>query len=99
MVRRQCVTLELSSAFDQSKRVNLAIAPGNAIPGRVSQVRLCIDPDLDRRLFFYMPLVHAIYYEQDELFGPRVKDRFPEANKEIIAAGNCYATGAYTACV
>jgi len=31
------------------------------------------------------------------LFG--VKSKFPKANEEITQAGNCYATGSYTACV
>lgn len=55
--------------------------------------------ELKRRKFMYMPNAEAAYYDHQELFGPVVSKRFPKANKEIIAAGNCYATGSYTACV
>lgn len=47
--------------------------------------------------FFYIPKGTADYYEQADLF--EVADQFPSANVEIRCAGNCYATGNYTAAV
>jgi hypothetical protein len=52
---------------------------------------------LEPKCFLYMPASDAVYYDQKDLFG--VKRKFPTANKELKAAGNCYATTNYTACV
>jgi hypothetical protein len=49
--------------------------------------------------FILIPGEAAKYYNNTELFGPEVAARFPKANTEITEAGNCYATGNYTACV
>lgn len=65
----------------------------------VLELRHRITDDLSARLFMFMPTVDAEYYRQSELFGPEVAERFPEANKEAQAAGNCYAAGNNTACV
>jgi hypothetical protein len=58
-----------------------------------------VDRDLSEKIFMYLPASDAKYYEQEALFGEDVAARFPEANKEIKEAGNCYATGNYTASV
>lgn len=69
------------------------------VASAVNDIKHCILRDLGNRKFMYIPSADAGYYDQAELFGPEVCDRFPKANKEITAAGNCYATGNYTACV
>lgn len=61
------------------------------------EIRDAITKDLYERLFLYVPLEDAGYYNKDDLFG--IKDKFGKANKEIKLAGNCYATGNHTACV
>ena len=58
-----------------------------------------IEKDLFDKLFMYIPTEKAEYYNKSELFGAKVKVKFPEANKEIIEAGNCYAAGNNTACI
>jgi hypothetical protein len=61
--------------------------------------------DLQRALspgqnrFMMIPGEQAKYYNNHELFGPEMATKFPKANTEITEAGNCYATGNYTACV
>lgn len=65
----------------------------------IAAVRTRIEDDLSKRLFMYMPLKEAAKYEKDDLFGVEVKARFPRAVRDVKAAGNCYATGNYTACV
>jgi len=49
--------------------------------------------------FMMIPSHDAAYYDNPNLFGPTVAERFPSANKEITEAGSCYAAGRYTACV
>ncbi len=63
----------------------------------IKNVRESIRRFFEKQCFLYLPLNHADYYNQEDPFG--IADKFPEANKEIAAAGNCYATGNYTACV
>lgn len=65
----------------------------------IDRVKHGIYEKLEQRKFMYMPDTQAGYYDQQELFGSEVSDRFPSANKEIGIAANCYATGNYTACV
>lgn len=73
---------------------------------RLLAVRESMQQDCKDYLFLFVPTTEAEYYEQSTLFDDetkpleeRVSRRFPKANKEITAAGNCYATGNYTACV
>lgn len=49
--------------------------------------------------FALVPLTKAKYFEQDDLFGGPVSNRFKKARYDIKEAGNCLATGANTACV
>ncbi len=104
-MRALCENFQLESALDQLGRMNITITRGSlqgaykTFTDQTQQLWECLKTDLDKRVFMFMPLVEAQYYDQDELFGPEVKTRFPKANKEIISAGNCYATGTNTACV
>lgn len=63
------------------------------------ELRHRISDELRLRSFLFMPTEDAKCYEQDELFGSEVAHKFRQADAEIAAAGNCYATGNYTACV
>ena len=74
-----------------------SFARSRAIYQDVKTFRESLVNVLEHRYFLYMPESDAAYYEQDDLFG--IKDKFPKANDEIKEAGNCYATGSYTACV
>jgi hypothetical protein len=47
----------------------------------------------------YIPPKRAEYYGQDTLFGLDVFVRFEDARYDIREAGNCLASGRYTACV
>src|SRR5258707_1131057 len=49
--------------------------------------------------FVIIPSADAPFFDNHAIFGLDVASRFPIANKEIIAAGSCYATGCYSACV
>jgi hypothetical protein len=100
-----CKEIEIEPALDQIARMrgNLEFGgiafPHKEIVDMARELKTRIDEGLTRRTFIYIPTANAEYYEQDALFGPEVAEKFPEANKEIREAGNCYATGNYTACV
>ena len=55
--------------------------------------------DLKKNVYLWLPITSVPYYKQESLFGLEVACVFSEANDEITLAGNCYATGSYTACV
>lgn len=80
-------------------KVNDPEAVTTTLASLVLELRHRIADDLQVRLFMFMPTAEAEYYRRAELFGPEVAERFPGANKEAEAAGNCYATGNSTACV
>jgi hypothetical protein len=70
-----------------------------SIASAVDGVKHSIFEKLRNRKFLYMPAEDADYYGQADLFGDQIKSRFAKANEEVTQAGNCYATGNYTACV
>lgn len=55
--------------------------------------------ELRERTFMFIPKPQNDYYDNDALFGKEVCDGFPSAQGDLKEAGNCYATGSYTACV
>lgn len=70
-----------------------------SLASAIDAIKHCIFRELSSRKFLFIPSTEAEYYDHAELFGTEVSERFPTANKEITSAGNCYATGNYTACV
>lgn len=105
----ECKRLEFDYSLDHIRVIRNWLAadapnidvmcPHLRVADHAKDLRKSIDYELKTRTFMFMPPAEAKYYEQEELFGPEVKAKFPKANKEITTAGNCYATGNYTACV
>lgn len=55
--------------------------------------------ELKNQLFLFIPPHRAKYYASEALVSERVQKAFPAATAELRLAGNCLATGCYTACV
>jgi hypothetical protein len=103
--------LEIKSQDEVSRRANRlkirlnGLTPqdgGNnnvAVQHEVRVLRESIQHAFSERLFFCMPPEHAKFYQQANLFGADFAGRFPEGNKEVVIAANCYAVELYTACV
>lgn len=70
-----------------------------AVWGDTRAVRESLESTLEEHIFLCIPDQYGAFYDQAALFGAMVAERFPQANKEITMAGNCYAMGMYTACV
>lgn len=70
-----------------------------ALSIQLEELQHAIWRDLYERTFMYMPRDKEEYFDKPELFGEAVRQRFPKAAEDITAAGNCFATGNYTACV
>lgn len=54
---------------------------------------------LGENKFVIIPSADAWFFDNYLIFGEEVARSFPNANKEIIAAGTSYAVGCYSACV
>ncbi len=63
------------------------------------ELRHRINDELEQHLWMYLERNQVEYFNQEMLFGEEVYDNFPTARDDIREAGNCYATGAYTASV
>ncbi len=55
--------------------------------------------EMKSQLFLWVQADKAKYYEQSQLFGNKVANRFLITDKDIRVAGNCYAADNNTACV
>jgi hypothetical protein len=58
-----------------------------------------IEHELKQRLFLCVPSDRVEFYNQAAYFGADVNAAFPNAERHIREAGNCYTFGTYTACV
>jgi hypothetical protein len=58
-----------------------------------------VEAEMKSRLFFYMPWERSRYYETELHLDANMLKAFPNASKELVHAGNCYALAEYTASV
>jgi len=58
-----------------------------------------ISSEMSTHLFLRVFAERIPYYEQEQLFGAAVSANFQSANRDIKAAGTCYAADRNTACV
>lgn len=76
--------------------------PLDAILRDLQGIQREITKDLGERVFMFLRPEDVRYYDperQRQLFGPEVFANFPGTHHDVAEAGNCYATGRYTACV
>lgn len=55
--------------------------------------------DLLQHSYFLIPQSRRAYFEQPDLFGPKVTEVFEDATQDIAAAGRCIALDEWTAAV
>ena len=46
--------------------------------------------ELEKEAIFRIPPDRKEYYEQDDLFGPKVRDAFPSCARDIQKSGSCF---------
>jgi hypothetical protein len=71
----------------------------NTIRWELRELREAALTDLRERTFLRLDDSAEVQYEKAELFGNLDSRKFPKADYDVREAGNCYATGRYTACV
>jgi hypothetical protein len=90
---------------DKVERVKRAIQERETFDGtdagaRLEELMYDLLGELTEPQFLRISVEMRPYFEQTEpLFGTAVSDQFPDSNREIAAAGRCYAFGEWTACV
>lgn len=62
-------------------------------------LRCALRLDLRANKFLSIPSSHHKYYKNEHLFGREVFANFESTRNDVASAGNCYATGNYTASV
>lgn len=66
---------------------------------RLARLSSVLHSEIESRTFFYVPPDRALYYDDQELLGKGVIEKFPVIQFDVVEAGNCYAVGRGTACV
>jgi hypothetical protein len=65
----------------------------------VADLKSRIEDQVKGRVFLFVTPTRAQYYQQPDLFGAEVSERFPKAIDDIEDAGKCLALGLGTAAV
>jgi hypothetical protein len=65
----------------------------------IKEIEFRITDEMESALFLYITTDMALFYEKTDLFGPNVRELFPETSYDIEEAGKCLATSRGTACV
>jgi hypothetical protein len=84
---------------DELCRTIKVIRRKHAIAAKLSSVQSILAKELSERRFLYVPPERASFYNNKNLCGKIVAEKFPAAEREIVEAGNCYALERPTACV
>ena len=65
----------------------------------IGNIEEAVKDGLSDTVFIRIPEDKVFYYENPDLFGQKVTNKFPKAITDIQEAGACLATGRYTATV
>jgi hypothetical protein len=72
---------------------------GSVLSSALSELDNTIRREMSTNLFFHMPAEREEFYDQRELFGVEVNNKFPSIAFDMVEAGNCCAMGRGTGCV
>ncbi len=107
-LEHRCQHLELTRTVEHLSDIEAQFAVYDVMPEysvtlrdmeyRLTELRRYLVRDLGSQMLMTIPAPDAGYFEQEQLFGPEVFDSFYTTRDDVKEAGNCYATGRYTAC-
>lgn len=100
-IQRECLALGLVPPHEMAGRL---IERGDTITyatllADLNHLDGSLNTELRKEAVFRIPPERKGYFEQDELFGPKVAANFPSCERDIKRAGNCYALAQGDACV
>ena len=100
-VQQKCSEYGLDYTSDMAKRSIAKPTPKTYVElfPELDHLNDSLIYELDKEAVFRVPPDQKKYYEQDDLFGPKVAVAFPSCERDIRKAGSCYALGQEDACV
>jgi hypothetical protein len=100
-IQRECLSLGLISTHEMAKRLlNKAPPEMYAVMfADLDHLDGSLITALEKEAVFRIPPERKDYFEQDDLFGPKVSAAFPSCERDIRKAGSCYALAQEDACV
>ncbi|HVT57181.1 MAG TPA: hypothetical protein VHR45_02170 [Thermoanaerobaculia bacterium] len=101
-LREQCVDIGLlkqSPVFSLTVNKLISGCSFELLSTRLLDLRFAVIQALSEQQFAFIPAARSACFEQDALFGENVAKAFRSAAADIKGAGNCFASGLYTATV
>jgi hypothetical protein len=100
-IHQKCLEYGLIDTSDMAKRLLDEAAPETYAEMFVDLNHLngSLSNQLQKEAVFRVAPELKVYFEQEELFGPKVAVAFPSCERDIRKAGSCYALGQEDACV
>ena len=100
-IQRECLALGLIPPHEMASRLIQGGVPKTyaALLSDLNHLDGSLNTELRKEAVFRIPPERKGYFEQDELFGPKVAAAFPSCERDIRKAGSCYALGQEDACV
>jgi len=99
-IAQECEKLKLPASFPQimKERLDSGIPPG-ALALSFNLLHETIERDMEKSFFLLLSPDEAEQYRQPMAAFPNTVHAFPQAERDIIAARQCYVLGQDTACV
>jgi hypothetical protein len=91
------LNLSAKSARRSIAKLDQAIPTTDSLEKAVEELDNRIADEMQEHLFMYVPPDRAPRYQQVDGFA--IDEKFPSSQFDVIEAGNCFASGRYTACV
>jgi HEPN domain-containing protein len=101
-LENHCEILGLDGACTLISLIRKKIGPecqARNISDLVVSLRDCIEDQLSKKVFFYLPTELVPYYRATALFGEKVASKFRKASFDLSEAGKSFACGRWTASV
>jgi hypothetical protein len=100
-IHQKCSEYNLTDSSELAKHLIAGPAPENyaELLSELNHLEYTLGRELEKEAVFRVPPDQKKYYEQDDLFGPKVAAAFPSCERDIRKAGSCYALGQEDACV
>lgn len=94
-LKQQCDVVGLKQSSKHLKRAIEEQPPKSSEAWMI--IANTIKDEIEDNLFLFVAPDHALYYRKNN--SEVLNESFPRASRELYHAGNCFATGEYTACV
>jgi hypothetical protein len=101
-LHQKCLGHSLSHTAELAKRIidrGVPLKTYADIMATLNHLNDSLSHELEKDAVVRIPSEQKGYFEQHELFGPKVAAAFPSCDRDIRKAGSCYALGQEDACV